>query len=137
MRWWPLLDPWIAQLLNDAQLVALLGASRIYPAQASRPVTIPSVEWQTVADDESESFNVIRIQLDFWARGVEAAGAIERRLRTVLHHETAFELNGERLWSRYIDSRSIDYLNEPGVLHRALDFELEAIRGRYIPDEES
>jgi hypothetical protein len=137
VRWDQLLPPWIALLEDDGELVASLGGSHIYPAQASRAVVIPSIEYQMISDREAELFGTIALQVDYWARGIAKAGEIERRLRTLLHHDVAFVLGGERLWSRYVDSRTLSYPADPGVLHRALDFEIEAARGKYVPLEES
>ena len=132
MRWDELLPAWVARLLADPELVDLLeGEGAIYPAQAARPVRIPSVEYLTVLDRESELFNPVGLQVDVFARGLDLEARIERRIRMLSHHDTRQDLDGERVWLRYLDSRTVDFPSDPGVVHRILDFELEAIRERY------
>jgi hypothetical protein len=33
---------------------------------------------------------------------------------------------------RYQDARTLDYPSDAGVIHRTLDFEFEAVRGKYV-----
>lgn len=122
---------WVERLNADAQLTALLGGEHIYPASASRPVRVPSMEWILLYDTEDEWTNPIGVQWDFWARGIRVAGLIEKRLRLLSHADYGQELGGERLWLRYRDGRSLEYPKEPGVVHRALDFEVEPVRSKY------
>lgn len=131
MRWDAVAVAWTDRLEADPALMQLLGGARIYPANASRPVEIPSVEYLPVVDQEGELFNTIRVQVDFWAHGTVNAWAIEKRLRLLTHHDTAQVLAGMRLWMRYLDGRTVEYPAAPGVVHRILDFEFELIRGKY------
>lgn len=130
MRWDFVIEFWTAELLADPALISVMGASTgwIYPGQSARAVTIPSIEYTLIYDREAELFNTIGIQVDLWARGIKKAGQIERRIRTLTHHDTAIELGGERLWKRFVDGRTLDYPAEAGVIHRSLDFEFEAAR---------
>jgi hypothetical protein len=133
MTWDVVLPAWVALLEADAALVAALGGAHIYPAQAARAVRIPSVEYVMVDDREGEVFNPLIVQVDYWARGVGAAGLIEQRIRRVTHRDTArtVDLGDDgmlTLWMRYIDSRSHDYTAERGVVHRSMDFRFETVR---------
>jgi hypothetical protein len=134
MRWDYFIEFWTARLLADPALVSVMGSASgwIYPAQSARPVTVPSVEYTLITDTESELFNPIGIQVDLWARGIKKAAQIERRIRVLTHGDTGQDLGGERVWMRYRDARTLDYPSDAGVIHRTLDFEFEAVRGKYV-----
>ena len=131
MMWDQVIPDWLDLLEADAALLAALGGSHIYPAQASRPVGIPSVEWFMVSDIEEENFNPFIVQVDIWARGVPKAATIEKRIRLLTHRDTARELGGHRMWTRYLESRQHDYPAEAGVVHRSMDFLFEPLRLKY------
>jgi hypothetical protein len=136
MMWDVVLPAWVALLEADEPLIELLGGAHIYPASAARKVRVPSVEYSIVDDRETELFNPMRVQVDYWARGLEAAAAIERRIRMVTHRDVARELEvdeyeGLRLWTRYMDSRTHPYPAEQGVVHRSMDFQIEPVRARF------
>ncbi len=123
---------WLARLNGDATLVGLLGgAGRILAAQASRPVTIPSIEWQVYGDTEEESFNPVSVRLDLFVTGVAKADQVEARVRNLSHRDTAQAIGSVRGWIRHLDTRDIEFPSQPGVVHRALDFTLEAVRHKY------
>ena len=131
MRWDSVVVGWLARLNADAALTQALGGSHVYPAQASKPVRIPSVEYLIAYDTEGEWTNRIGFQVDYWATGVHQAKTIERRLRRLTHYDTAQYLDGERLWFRYVNGRTVEYTAAPGVVHRILDFECECVREKY------
>ena len=132
MMWDVVLPIWLDLLEADAELIADLGGSYIYPAQAARPVRIPSVEYTLpFSDMEEENFNPFTVQVDYWARGVPKAAAIERRIREITHRDTAREIGGYRMWTQYEDSRSHEYPAELGVVHRSLDFRFTPLRDMY------
>lgn len=132
MRWDDLVERWTARLLADPALLAALGGNHLYPGQASRPVKIPSVEYLIVGDRETELFDAIRLQVDIFARGLRKAATIERRIRILTHRDVAQDLDGERGWMRYVDSRSVGFPSDPGVVHRILDFDVAMIREMYL-----
>lgn len=138
MMWDKVVPAWLDLLEADAVLAAALGLDAdggipIYPAQAARPVRVPSVEWfGPVVDIEGETFNPITVQVDYWARGVAKAAAIERRIREITHRDTARVVGGYRMWTQYEDSRSHDYPADPGVIHRSLDFMFTPLRDKYV-----
>jgi hypothetical protein len=129
VRWDFIVEHWLARLVADPALISVMGSGSgwIGPSQASKPVKVPSIEYTLVYDTEAELFNRIGVQVDLWARGLAKAGQIERRVRRLTHRTVAQELGGERLWMRYQDSRTLDYPNDPGVFHRQVDFEFEAV----------
>lgn len=133
MRWDFVIEHWTDRLEADALLVSVMGAANfVYPAQASHPVKVPSIEYAIVGDREEELFNPITVQADFWARGIKKAAQMERRIRTVTHSDTAQDVGGERMWLRYLDSIQIDYPADPGVVHKALTFLFEPLREKYV-----
>jgi hypothetical protein len=133
VRWDTVLEFWLARLQADTALTSVLGASGlIYPAQAARPVRIPSVEYLMTFDREEENFNPIAVQVDFWAKGIKKAAQIERRIRTLTHRDVAQDLEGERLWMQFEDARSIEFPSDPGVQHRALDFVFTPVREQLL-----
>jgi hypothetical protein len=117
--------------MDPADLQEALALSHIYPAQAARPVVVPSVEWSLIGDREVSLFNPLTLQVDYWCRGMGRASTIEWRIRTLSHRDTSRVMGGIRLWTRYLDSRNHDYPADPGVLHRSLDLQLEPLRARY------
>lgn len=134
--WDVVVEDWLAQLVADTDLVAVLGAdiaTRITMAGSSLPVTVPSVQYLPIYDFEAENFNRFALQVDFWARGSADARLIESRLRVLTHRDVSYELGGRSIWSRFLDARSIQYPREPGVIHRSLDFEFETLRSRRQP----
>lgn len=132
MRWDFVLEFWTARLLADAALESVMGsATYIYPASAARPVSIPSIEYLMIGDVEEELFNPITVQVDFWVRGIKKAAQVERRIRVLTHSDVGQDLGGERMWLRYLDSRTVEYTAEKGVVHRILDFRFEPIREKY------
>lgn len=130
MIWPTVIANWTAALLDDAALVDTLGGRHIYPAQAARPVRVPSVEYLTTSDREEENFNPIFIQVDFWARGMDQAATIEERLRSITHRDTArsWTPDGLRLWTQYVDARTLPYPKDPGVVYRSMDFRFAGVR---------
>ena len=132
MMWDVVLPAWLDLLEADADLIAELGGSYIYPAQSARPVRVPSVEYTLpITDIEEENFNPITVQVDYWARGAPKAAAIERRIRLITHRDTARVVGGCRMWTQYLDSRSHEYPAELGVVHRSLDVRLTPVRLKY------
>lgn len=131
MMWDVVLEDWVALLSNDATLRTLLGGAHIYPAQTSSAVRIPSVEWSLVSDVEEETHNPVVVQVDYWAK-VSQAPAIERRIRNLTHRDTARELGGNRMWTRYLESREHEYPADRSVMHRSLDFEFKPLREKYV-----
>ena len=136
MMWDEVIPAWLNLLESDATLTGVLGTDAdgfvpIYPASAGRPVRVPSVEYYFVSDTESELFNPIRVQVDYWAKGIGRAAVIERRVRLLTHRDTSRELGAHRMWTRYLDSRSHDYPADPGVVHRSMDVLFEPLRHRF------
>lgn len=131
MRWDVHLPALLARYAADTALQAALGGNHIYPAGASRPARVPSVEYLLFPDRDGESFNTFGLRLDVFAKPLSLAATIEKRLRVLTHGDVAQVLGSERLWLRYLDARSLDYESDPGVVHRALDFEVESVRLKY------
>lgn len=132
MRWDTVLPLLVARWNADSALTTALGGEHIYPANASRPVRIPSIEYLVLGQPEGESFGIIRLRVDFWAKGIALAGVIEKRLYVLTHRDVAQVLGTERMWLRFQDGRTLDYEADPGVTHRALDFEIETVRLKYV-----
>ena len=131
MMWDVVVKDWLTLVNADTALTTLLGGKHIYPAQSSRPVRIPSVEWSLIYDQEEEIHNPILIQVDIFA-SVTKEPQIERRIRRLTHRDVARVLGGNRLWTRYIDSRNHAYPADASVLHRSLDFEFKPVREKYV-----
>lgn len=133
MRWDFIIEHWTALLLADAALVSVMGSASgwIYPADSSKPVRTPSIQYTLLYDTEGELWNRVGVQADLFIRGKKKAAQVERRVRILTHHDTAVELGGERLWMRFQDARAIEFPSDAEVVHRALDFEFEAVRGKY------
>jgi hypothetical protein len=133
MRWDYFIEFWTARLLADPALVSVMGrAAFIYPAQSARAVIVPSIEYTLISDTESELFNPIGIQVDLWAKGIKKAAQVERRIRVLTNGDVGQDLGGERVWMQYRDARTLDYPKDAEVIHRTLDFEFEAVRGKYV-----
>jgi hypothetical protein len=134
VRWDFCVEHWTARLLADAALVSVMGSASgwIAPAQAARPVKIPSIEYGVLTDVEEELFNPFELQVDFWARGLKKAAQIERRIRLLTHSDVAQELGGERMWIQYQDGQQLDYPAEPGVVHKFAIVRFEVIREKYL-----
>lgn len=131
MMWHLILPLWVDLLMADATLIMALGGPRIYPAAATRKVGIPSIEYSMIIDRETELFNPITVQVDFWAKGINRAAVIEERIRLLTHRDVSRVLGDYRLWTRYLNSRSHEYTAEEGVTHRSMDFLFEPIRSKY------
>jgi hypothetical protein len=133
MRWDFVIEHWITRLQADAALVSLMNSSVfVFPGQAFKAVKIPSIEYSIVGDREEELFNPIQVQVDFWQRGIKKAAQTERRIRMLTHSDVGQDLAGERLWMRYLDSRTTEYPAELGVVHKVLDFLFEPMREKYV-----
>lgn len=130
MRWDDVVEKWLARLFDDAALMSLLNGRKIFPASVNNPVIVPSVEYFMLYDREEEWLNVIGFQVDFWAK-LKTAAQIERRLRLLTHNDVSQDFEGERFWFQYRDARSIEFPSQPGVAHRALDFECHIVRAKY------
>lgn len=125
-------DCWLPLIEGDAALIRIMGTGKfITPGSASKPVTIPSIQYQMFSDIEEENFNPVQIQVDYWIKGIKAARAAERRLRLLTARDTSRVLGGIRMWTKYLDSRSHDYPADPGVVHRSIDFEFSALKERF------
>lgn len=133
MRWGFFVRHWTARLLADPDLISVMGrADFITPAQSRRPVEVPSIEYLSVTDNESELWNPIGMQVDFWARGWAKTERIEQRIRTLTTRDTSQVLGGERVWMKFMDANTIDYPQDASTVHRVLDFTFEALRGKYV-----
>lgn len=128
MRWDAVIPDWVERLTSDALLIQHLEGNSVYPANASRPVRVPSVEYLMVGDRPTEIFSEIQVQVDVFARGLRVAGLIEKRIRLLTHKDVAQDLGGERMWLQYQDSRQVDFPSDPGVVHRILDFQFTPVR---------
>lgn len=131
MMWDVVIAAWRSVLIADSALTTLLGGEHVYAGQAGRKVRVPSVEWITISDFETESFNPITVQADTFALDLDQAIAIERRVRLLTHRDVARSLGGHQMWTRYLDSRSHPYPDEPGVVHRSVDFQFEPLKAAY------
>lgn len=133
MRWDFVFEHWTARLLADPALQSVMGADSgwIHPAQSSRPVGVPSIEYLIIGDVETELFNPISVQVDFWAVGIKKAAQIERCIRRLTHSDVGQDLGGERMWLRYQDGRMVDYVADTKVVHKILTFEFEPVREKY------
>lgn len=131
MTWDEVMESGILPLLEgDAQLLTALGGEpHIYAAQATRPVRIPSVEWQLTDDVVTEVFNPLEVQFDYWANSMAQARAIEGRLRKLLHRDVRRTLGGINMSTLYVDSFTHEY-PQPGITHRSLRFRFEPVRRR-------
>lgn len=129
MRWDFAITEWRSHLVDDAELVALLGGRHIYPASSARQVRIPSVDYRIITDTIDENFNDLTVQVDLWAEGPRVAGLIERRIRMLTHKDVYQVLGNERWLLQYEDGRTLDFPSDPGVIHRALDFRFSLLRG--------
>ena len=127
MRWPAVMQAVVTALNADAALVAELGGQYVYPAQSSRPVRIPSVEWSMIGDAVGEVMERVIVQLDYWATSMPEAVTIEARIRAVLHNDVRRTFGGIDMATSYLDSRSHEH-PEPGVVHRSLDFLFEPVR---------
>ena len=132
MKWDIVVEKWLARLFADDALISLLDGRKIFAASANRPVKVPSVEWLMMYDTEGEWLNPVGFQVDIFARGVRMAAQMERRIRLLTHHDTSQDFSGERMWFLYQDARSIEFPSDPGVVHRALDFECQSVRAKYV-----
>ena len=128
MRWDAVIPDWVERLLADVQLVQHLEGRHIYPANANRPVKVPSVEYMMIGDRPTEIFSEIQVQVDVFAKGLRVAGLIEKRIRLLTHKDVAQELGNERMWLQYQDSRQVAFPSDPGVVHRILDFQFTPVR---------
>lgn len=128
MRWDFVITEWVGRMRSDPTLMTLLH-SHFGPANATRPVEVPSAEYIMTGDTESENFNPIRVQVDIFARGIRLAGLIEKRVRLLTHHDVGQVLGGERMWLQYQDARTVDFPSDPGVIHRIVDFQFTPLRG--------
>ena len=99
MRWPFVREFWIARLVNDPDLISVMGyADFVFPASAAKPVKIPSIQYLKFGDTEEELFNPIRVQVDFWMRGKVKADQVGGRIYLLTHSDVAQELGGERMW---------------------------------------
>lgn len=132
-RWAVVMERWLARLNGSASITAIIGSAGFYPMSAARPAVIPSVEYLVYGDRETELFNLVSVRMHLYVRGQAAAIALEGAIRDLSHSDVEQDLGaGIRGWIRYSDGRDIDYPSEPGVVHRALDFDLETVRTTYL-----
>jgi hypothetical protein len=134
MIWDALMEAVVAMLDADAELGAALGGRHVYHAESSRPVRVPSVEWLLVDDTHTENHHTMAVQFDHWSRTAKTAATIERRLLTLLHRETRRDLGSISTTVRYAGGRTLDH-PQPGVIHRALRFTMDPVRGLYEPED--
>jgi hypothetical protein len=132
MHWDAILPALSETLLADEELVAALGGPHVYDAQSSKAIRVPSVESMMIDDRETENWNPIGIQFDFWARGRSTIAAIESRIR-LLCQDVAQELDGIPCSISFVSATDLSYPADPGVLHRAVQIEIEVIRQQYAP----
>ena len=128
MRWDFVIPEWVDRLINDAALVQHLEGRNVFPANANRPVKVPSVEYLMISDRPTEIFSEIQVQVDIFARGIRLAGLIEKRIKLLTHHDVGQDLGGERMWLQHTDSRQVDFPSDPGVIHRIVDFQFTPVR---------
>src|SRR5690606_3840547 len=103
----------------------------IVVASASQAVTIPSLEGMLYGDPEGEPFNRVFVRLDLFIKGAVLCGDVEARIRAIRRRGTSRMSGTIRDWTRYLDKRDMDFPSQPGVVHRALDCSLEAVRTKY------
>lgn len=117
----------IPMLEADDLLTDELGGFRVYMAQASRPVQIPSVEWLIVSDRLTETLNQVQVQFDYWANSAGQAAVIEERLRSLLHRDRYRTFGDLKMAILYDDSHTHEFA-KPGVIHRSLRFRFDVVR---------
>ncbi|HEX5949365.1 MAG TPA: hypothetical protein VFZ96_00015 [Actinomycetota bacterium] len=92
---------------------------------------MPSIEYTVIDDREEELFNPIRVQVDVFAEDEAQCALLERTVRRLTHRDTARDLGGYRMWTRFLDARSHPYAHDPECVHRSTDFEFVPLRERY------
>jgi hypothetical protein len=117
----------LPKLRADTELIAALGGSHIFSAQATRPVRVPSIEWMVLDERYTENHAEAELQLDYWARNPGEAATIERRIIAVLHRETRRAVGDTTTIVRYVEGRTLE-AGQPGVIHRALRFAFDPVR---------
>ena len=140
MRWDEVMEAVEAYLNADALLVGEMGGSlKIWPAETSRTVQYPSIEWTVTTDIETEVFNPVLVQFDIYAPANYTTGktpqqvcaAIERRLRRLLGERRGMrDIGGVQMLMSFSDARTFP-VPEPDVFARQVDFLFEPIRERY------
>jgi hypothetical protein len=140
MMWHVFVPAWVALLEADPELTAALGLDDdgeipIYRASAARKHRVPSIEYIMPDDRETELFNPVIFQVDYWAYERHAA-LIERRIRRLTHRDVArrFEVNEYEtlyMWTRFIRAVEHEYPAEQGVVYKSLDFQFEPLRARF------
>jgi hypothetical protein len=125
-----LIEHWIARLEGNAALRSLMNkdAGFIYPAQTQKPVAVPSIEYLTVSDRDTENFNESFVMVDLFIEGTRKANQAERLIRNLTHSDVSQIVDGERVWMRFQESREIEFPSDKKVTHRQIEFLFEAVR---------
>lgn len=129
MRWDVVVPAVVAALEADAALIAELGGENIEHMESNEAREIPSIRYTMIYDTEEEVMNPIGVQVDYWARNIEQAFVIEKRIRTVLSTPVRRVFGGIEMLTQYVDGRDMDD-PQPGVVHRSLDFRFEPVKQR-------
>ena len=131
MRWDTIVAAWLAHIVADSEVRAVLGEPPAVWMAGEREYTVPSLAWHLIADTEAENYETTMVQLDFWVTSSQDLTKLEKALRRLLHHDTPVTLGGVELWSELDGSRPMDGPTQ-GILGRSLDFRLTYLRGRYV-----
>lgn len=117
--------------MADADVQSVLGNPPAFFMEGEREFKVPSMRWQRIANPESENWEEVLVQFDWWVRSLEDSITLARALRRLLHREIPFTVDGVHLWSKYVDSRPLTGARD-GTIAESMDFRLTYPRERYV-----
>lgn len=130
MKWHQVMASIIPDALADTVLAGIYGTTMRYAGSA--PLVTPCLEWQVIADGETELWAPCTIQFDQWTTSLDDLAASELALRRLFHLDVPTEFAGLGMWAQYVDGNPlVDAPNRDGYFARAIRFRFTPLRDRY------
>lgn len=130
MRWDAVTQAVAARAAGDTVLQDVYGDA--IRANGMSDFTVPSLEYQLVADTLGELWHPHTLQWDQWVPNRTELERSERALVRLFDHETPQLIEGVFMWSFYLDGADLTGPAREGYHGRAIRFRFDPIRARLL-----
>lgn len=133
-RWAEVADAMSAAMLARPEITDVMGAAIYLDEEGGegREFEVPSLTIMQVVDTESELWEHIDFQIDFYTRTLADIETVEQTVRWLFPDQGRVDLGGVQVFARFQSGRRIVGPGKGRWFGRSLDFRMEPIRSKYV-----
>lgn len=116
-------------ILADLVLSGIFGEN--YRKAGVGDLKVPVIEWNLLGNTENELWEPMLVQFDIWTNAAQENRNAERRLRTMFHRPTQFQLEDITMFTEFNDASDLATPNRAGFTGRGIRFRFTPLRQQY------